>query len=66
MCDGGCFKRQVKRLVCRHMRRMVKGIVIDACSEGDVECDKRCMFQHVCGKVCSHARKTENGFIVNV
>jgi hypothetical protein len=48
------------------MRRMVKGIVIDACGEGDDECDKRCLFQHVYGKVCRHARKTEKGVIVNL
>jgi hypothetical protein len=59
MCDGGCCNRQVKGLVCRHMRRMVKGIVIDACSEGDDECLRRCTFQHVYGKLCRHARKSE-------
>jgi hypothetical protein len=48
------------------MRRMVKGIVIDACSEGDVERDERCLFQHIYGKVCRHARKTEKGVIVNI
>jgi hypothetical protein len=45
---------------------MVKGVVVDACSEGDVECDRRCAFLHIYGKVCRHARKTEKGFIVDI